>query len=259
MLRNTSGKLISSVDAWARPKSEHQWKAGRSAMELAESWFRGGCCACPGELANLLDSHELTRGWRFVEGRPEFVTALPERGEGRNHDLWLRGSSAAGPLTVCIEAKVDEPFGSLIGEAVATARQRNPASGLPARVRALLEMLTGTAPDPEAEPWRDLRYQVLTALSGTALQAARDGSRIGVLVVQEFMSAAADSDLQRQNEADLKVFLREVFSAVPPSINGVLVGPKLLHRGAALASDVQLLAGKVQSIGTEPTRANVAP
>jgi hypothetical protein len=37
--------------------------------------------------------------------RPECVTALPERGEGRNHDLVMVGKSKKAQVTVCVEAK----------------------------------------------------------------------------------------------------------------------------------------------------------
>jgi hypothetical protein len=247
MLRTSKGDPIANIDQWTRPKREHQWKAGRSAMELASAWFRSGACACPRELAALLDSHELTRGWKLDEGCPEFVTALPERGEGRNHDLWLRGRSTGGPLTVCVEAKVDESFGNPIGEAIAAALHENPRSGLPNRIKTLLRMLLGENCDPEAPPWRDLRYQLVTACAGTALQASQDASRIGVVVVQEFTGPSVDINAQQRNAADLKMFVREVFPGGQELSDGVLVGPRLLPRSAELIADVQLLIGKIRS------------
>jgi len=82
-------------------------------MELARSWFHSGSPVCPHELQELLKSHPLTNGCDFLEGQPELVTTLPERGEGRNHDLWLRALCLAGSVTVCVEAKADEAFGDL--------------------------------------------------------------------------------------------------------------------------------------------------
>jgi hypothetical protein len=246
VLKNPEGEAITSIDGWTRPKRQYQWKPGRSAMELAASWFRSGACACPSELAALLDSHRLTRDWQFVDGCPELVTALPQRGEGRNHDLWLKGSSAGGPLTVCIEAKVDEPFGNRIGESVDAALRQNAHSGLPARARALLHLLTGMDVAPEAAPWRDLRYQLLTACAGTAIQASFDHSQLGVFVVQEFTGPGVDAALQRQNDEDLKLFVRDVLD-VHELQDGMLVGPTMIRSGPALPSDVQLLVGKIRS------------
>ena len=168
VLKNSRGLAIVSIDDWTRPEREYQWKPGHSAMELARSWLRWGKCECPSELGALLDAHAVTRGWQFAEGCPEFVTTLPERGEGRIH-------GAGGPLTLCIEAKVDEPFGESIGETIARARGTNPRSRAPARPRAFAHAALGEVCDPENRQWRDLRYQLLTACAGTALQAARDG------------------------------------------------------------------------------------
>ncbi len=57
-------------------------------------------------------------------GEPEFVTRLPERGEGRNHDLWLQARCSAGGLTICVEAEADESFGNLISDEIKGARER---------------------------------------------------------------------------------------------------------------------------------------
>jgi hypothetical protein len=42
VLKNRTDKPIASWQDWTRPKRDYQWKAGRSAMELARSWFRLG-------------------------------------------------------------------------------------------------------------------------------------------------------------------------------------------------------------------------
>src|SRR3990167_4296690 len=176
MLKNAKGQLIESVDAWPRPKRDYQWRPERSAMELARSWFRTGSLVCPRELISLFQSHDLTRDCTLLSGQPEFVTTLPERGEGRNHDLWLKGTCAARGLTICVEAKADETFGERIGDAIDMARQRTLRTGMPARTKALLELLLGRTVDPRDEPWRGLRYQLVTAVAGTAIQAAADDS-----------------------------------------------------------------------------------
>ena len=57
-------------------------KAGRSAMELARSWFTAPQPVLPAEVRELLDSHPDTRDAEFVKGWPELVTKLPVPGEG---------------------------------------------------------------------------------------------------------------------------------------------------------------------------------
>ena len=61
---------------------------------------------------------------RNINGRR---VAAPERGEGRNHDLWARGSADGRAFTLCVEARADEPFGDTIGETCAKAVERSEA------------------------------------------------------------------------------------------------------------------------------------
>lgn len=224
-LTNAGGKPIDKWDAWSRPKSDYQWKQGRSAMELARAWFRTPKSCCPDEIIALLDSHPATRGLRLTGGRPEYVTALPERGEGRNHDLWLTGASAAGKLTVCIEAKADESFGERLGKQIAVARKRQPRTKAAERARALLEILFGADHNPEAAPWRDLRYQLITAAAGTLLQARIDGSAAGVLLIHEFHSNLTKPENLAANQADLEAFVAQLLPGSAKVVPGQMIGP----------------------------------
>jgi hypothetical protein len=157
-------------------------------MELARAWLREGFAACPAEVHQILESSPLTRGTKLVEGKPEHVTAFPERGEGRNHDLWSRGFVNGNPFTLCIEAKADESFGPLIGDYVTKgrekAREEMGKTGVPKRVAALLEVLNVRGIDVEASPFRDLRY----------LRSAsrRAGARLACFVLRRRHSGASE-------------------------------------------------------------------
>ncbi len=244
VLASRSGEAIAGYDTWTKPKKAYHWQPGRSAMELARSWFRGGTLSCPRELTELLQSHTITADAELIEGQPEFVTPLPERGEGRNHDLWLRAASPRGSLTICVEAKADETFGDSVAETIAKARRRTVGTRLPARAKALLELLFNRECEPEERPWRDLRYQLLTAFSGTAIQASRDRSGTGVLVVQEFRGRHLDDARQRQNDVDFRTFLALLAPDVDPPV-GILGGPIVVPSNPHLPGDVNLLVGKI--------------
>ncbi|MBX6366215.1 MAG: hypothetical protein IRZ00_20405 [Gemmatimonadetes bacterium] len=73
------GHDIRTVPEWrefAPPEyPDRQWQPGHSALELAAAWCGGGAPAVPPQLADLLESHEDTRGCTIVEGFPE----LPNR------------------------------------------------------------------------------------------------------------------------------------------------------------------------------------
>jgi hypothetical protein len=99
-LSGRDGRQITDWRSWTRPKAEYHWRAGRSAMELARSWFTSPVPVCPPEVRSLLKSQPETAGLVLIEGWPEFATALPERGEGRNHDLLLWGSLAGSGVIV---------------------------------------------------------------------------------------------------------------------------------------------------------------
>lgn len=214
-------------------------------MELARAWFRIPGPTCPDELLALFASHPLTTGLELTDGRPESVTPLPERGEGRNHDLWLRGRARGGRTTICVEAKADEPLGEPIGRQLKTARRRQPNTGVPARARALLGLLFQRECVPEAAPWRDLRYQLLTALAGTAIQAVSDGSRLGILVIHEFHSADSDPAKLQRNQEDLDAFLGLLLPGSAPLVPGVLAGPIEIAPNPITPEGVTLMIGKL--------------
>lgn len=180
-------------------------------MELAKSWFRNGTLAPPQELLDLLNSHDRTKGIRFASGTPEKVTRLPERGEGRNHDLALIGCTGAEQVTVCIEAKADEPFGSDSVLDYYNKALKKRTSGIstraPERIEALLAMI-----DPEVSVyesrWKDVRYQLITALCGTILQTIEDGSSLGVLVIHEFRTSLTDDRKMHDNRQEFGKFFQ---------------------------------------------------
>jgi hypothetical protein len=212
-------------------------------MELARAWFP---LACPTELHSLLQSSARTAGYQLVVGEPEYVTPLPERGEGRNHDLWLKATTPTGDLTICIEAKADESFGNLVHEEIVKAKKRSSKTRLPARVEALLEMLFGQPCNPLVKPWSHLRYQLVTGLAGTVIQASHDESPTAVFAVHEFLGDNLDPKRQRQNDADLRAVLELLIPGCQGFSTDKLVGPVQIASGPKSARRVDLLIGKIQ-------------
>jgi hypothetical protein len=225
------GTPISSWEEWTRPKRDYQWKEGRSAMELAKSWFRNSVPAPPPELLDLLNSHDRTKEIQFVSGTPEKVTRLPERGHGRNHDLALIGHTDAEQITVCIEAKADEPFGSDSVLDYYNKALEKRAGGIstraPERIEALLAMI-----DPGisvyGSRWKDVRYQLITALCGTILQAIEDGSSLGVFVIHEFRTSLTNERKMHDNHQEFGKFFKnfEVSCCGAGKLCGQSLNPK---------------------------------
>lgn len=242
---NRSGERIISIEQWTRPKKAYQWCEGRSAMELALAWCPESGPACPPDIAALLASHDWTRGIQIEEVRPEHVTPLPERGEGRNHDLWAKCFVDGRPFTLCVEAKADEPFGDTIGDTCAEALKRSERTGAVRRARTLLHMVFGAEVEPDCEPYASLRYQLLTAVAGTALQARADGARTAALIIHEFQGRKTSEPLLQRNAEDLAAFLRLLNRGKEIAVTpGPFVGPWSVKCGPTEEDLVQLLVGK---------------
>jgi hypothetical protein len=168
-------------------------------MELARSWFRNNSPFPPDEFTKLLNTIEQLKDYEILEGIPEKVTRLPERGEGRNHDLWLRGKTNNRGFTVCIEAKSDEPFGNhSIGSYLKESRKKTEKdikTRVPERIEKLLSIIGAVE-----EEWSEIRYQLLSAFAGTILQAYADNSEIAIFIVHEFHTSLTQRENIKENE-----------------------------------------------------------
>ena len=264
-IRGSDGDPISTLNQWFRfappKKREKHWKDGRSAKELARSWLFGGAAAMPGSVGGLLDTNEATRGFLPRVGHAEFVTRLDAfSGEHRNHDLIVTGSAGAKPTLLAIEAKADEAFGPYIGPYY-NARSRVRGSNLPERVGNLSELIFGTrySGDENSLGIGNLRYQLLTAVAGAAIEAATRGVEQVIFLIQEFTSIPdLDRDLLgtnpariRANESDLVNFLREmnqrlgVEVVIPSDHSDFLIGPFPLYGRGIVPNGFRLFVGKV--------------
>ena len=229
IMNRPDGTVIETWQGWTRPKKDIHWKAGRSAMELAKAWFRNDTLSPPAELIAALATISDASAISIVSGVPERVTQLPERGEGRNHDLALIAMVGTKQATICIEAKADEPFGSeTIAQYLETCKNKTDA-GIATRAGyriAHLLALLGVAPDEIfASPWLGVRYQLLAAVCGTAKQAEIDGSAFSVLIVHEFRTESTLEDNLIRNDADFRRFINVLGGNGVGYVPGTLVGP----------------------------------
>jgi hypothetical protein len=260
------GHHIATLAEWldhAPPKSrEAQWRDGRSAKELARAWSGG---PVPDDLARFLKRHPATAGFEAEVAFAEHCTALDAFGEPRNHDLVLVGTSGGARVVVGVEAKADEGFGTLtVGAYRERERAKNETraeagkriSRVPERIDHLCRALFGETLD-DAGPRRDdiagLRYQLLTALAGTAIEARdRDADR-GVLLVHEFVhpehTKQARLDANRRHLRRFLAALPGVHDSVmpPPDAGEWLLGPIKLPGGGRVPGDVPMYVGKLRT------------
>jgi len=201
MIKDKKGNPIVALKDWP---GAYRMKAGRSAQELATHWL--STTGIPEDVQVLLEKR-----WgsvTFTEGRPELNTPLPPKGSngGRMHDLWYTIQTDEGPVTVCVEAKADEPFDVTISEYKKKAKvalTKHPKSRAKARLGDLQSMVWSSLPVNVGA----LRYQLLSALTGTAIQTSKDQSRFGLLLIHTFNTAATTSLKRWQNDKELDLFL----------------------------------------------------
>lgn len=227
------GQLILSVDDWrlhAPPKSENQWKPGRSAHECACAWCGDGAPAVPEEIRALLDSHPDTQGTTLDTVLPEHEVRFDKlRGEPRNTDVAALGNAPVGRIAISIEAKADEPFGEYLGDILADAADRvahGDRTGVATRIQGLLQLLPSRP--PRAPKAGGLRYQLLTALAG-AIAFAQTKGAAAILVVHEFATSQTRRELRDANALDLNLFVSRLTSGAHAGLaDGQLIGPFLL-------------------------------
>jgi len=236
-LIDDTGKCITSLNGWPRPRKKSQWKEGRSALEFARFWtVTHPCGTVP---PNYLDM--LERGFPSIElngGRPERPTSLPpkESQGDRMHDLHLWGTWSSGSLTICVEAKADEPFGKTIDEEWIEAKKTlvsKPTSLKKTRLEELLDCLWGVR--HLTESLSGLRYQLLYALVGTAIQTLKDAEETaesscetGVLLIHVFETCLTERHKLEKNQRDLERFGHALPNVTVPAsgiVPGCLYGP----------------------------------
>ena len=133
----------------------------------------------------------------FIRVLPELVTPLPESGGMRNHNVACTCMIGKSNATVCIEGKTDEKFGGGLVAKYYQKMKNLQESGVSTRVPERIEKLVSMLPIPPVEipvcTVADNRYQLVTALVGTALQARIDHSELAILIIHEFHTEGLDA------------------------------------------------------------------
>ena len=236
-LINDKGNIITQLDDWTRPKKKELWKCGRSAMEFARFWTDPQLSSTvPPDYQELL--YPVFPGIEFHEGRPEWSTSLPPKGSPgpRMHDLLLLGKWPSGSLTVCVEAKADEPFSETISQYETKALREfksNERSQMKTRLEDLLECVWGVR--QLTGSLSRLRYQLLHALVGTAIQTlidteetAESSCGTGVLLIHVFETWLTKKHELEKNQRDLERFGHALPNVTIPATGiapGCLYGP----------------------------------
>lgn len=247
------GVEIRSIEDWrvrAGPKQgERQWVDGRSAKECAKAWLQGQ--RVPDEIAECLASHSDFGPLYEWTAEPEAKLPLDRfAGEPRNTDILITGRDAHGLVVIAVEAKADESFGEVVGDAFENALERRVKSASSngiARIVQLAEALLGP-PAHDGEPKiSTLRYQLLTACAGALCKAREFGADRALMLVHEFVTATTDRRKQHMNATDLDAFVHRLSHGLIASVGaGQIVGPMVVPGYPLLPHPPKLYLGKVQ-------------
>lgn len=251
ILKHNSNREIQTDEDWleeAGPKGgDRQWRDGRSAKELAKYWCNQDA-GFPREIAAVLDRCQYLVGHQFDVAYPEFKAPFDEMGEGANIDLMAVGKIGPGACVMGIEAKADETFGRPVVDEFINAAQElafegstNKISRLVALKEGLLRTQAGGLPR-----FGELRYQLFTAIAGILTSARESSAKVGIFLVQEFVTDKTKKEKILDNGRDLNLFVERISLGQWTGVeSGNMVGPILVPGNARIPSDVSLFIGKV--------------
>ena len=197
-----NNNIITTVEEWyqfAPPKAKGKhWKDGRSAKSLAQFMTDKNQVK---KLEDILVELEYnTKG--VISCTPEANTVLPCKGNGRNHDLLMIGED----FVVGIEAKVSESFGEEISTELIEASDNKKN-----RIDTLANKLFGCKIN-EVKDGLGLRYQLLTGVYGTLLEAENNKKSKALFLVIVFTDGITreDENAVNRNNDDFKNFCQQI-------------------------------------------------
>lgn len=201
-IKISKNNIITTVEEWyqfAPPKAKGKhWKDGRSAKSLAQFMTDKNQVK---KLEDILVELEYnTKG--VISCTPEANTVLPCKGNGRNHDLLMIGED----FVVGIEAKVSEPFGEEISTELIEASDNKKG-----RIDKLANELFGCKIN-EVKDGLELRYQLLTGVYGTLLEAENNQKSKALFLVVVFTDdlTSEDENAVNRNNDDFKNFCQQI-------------------------------------------------
>jgi hypothetical protein len=155
------------------------WRSGYSARTLAYCWEAAD--GFPPEVAQALSQSNspLLADITPVLAVPEFKVPLPGGVRPSQNDIFVLARSAAGPVSIMVEGKVNESFGPILHEWI-----RRGSPGKQERLRFIIRSL-GLSSQPQGV----IRYQLLHRAASAIITGEQYRAVAAVLVVHSFSEA----------------------------------------------------------------------
>jgi hypothetical protein len=166
----------SSPEDWKQflAEPEKQWKVGYSARSLAYCWEEAG--GMPPDVVSTLETIPFLQNLETIFAIPEHKVPLPGGVRASQNDVWVLAESSSGLVSIAVEGKVSEPFGSTVEQ-----WYRNKTAGKEIRLRYLCDELGLDYPPPSK-----VRYQLLHRTVSAIIEAKRFRTDQAAMVVHTF-------------------------------------------------------------------------
>ena len=153
---------------------EKPWKSGYSARSLAYCWQEAD--GMPQDIISVLEQVSSLSELKTIFAIPEHKVPLPGGSRASQNDVWVLAESSSGLVSIAVEGKVSEPFGSTVEEWF-----KNKTPGKEKRLQFLCNELGLSFPPP-----LKVRYQLLHRTVSAIIEAKRFHSKEAVMVVHTF-------------------------------------------------------------------------
>ncbi len=190
----------------AGPKDPRgQWEDGHSAKEFARFIMdHDGMSLMDPLISEILPTH------RHLFAIPELVTRLDEyTGEQRNHDFVVYSKNRQQDLITCVEAKATERLDVLVGKKWDDGNRKG--SNIQKRINGMSRRLWGGS--ISIEKIKTFRYQLLTGLVGSVIQAEQLGVDNALFLVLQLRTRKVSLKRITENKRDFTEFLNSFETA----------------------------------------------
>jgi len=178
---NESGDVgIESLEGWQSCIPKKDWKDGRSAKLLAETWLPAS--GLPRAFKVALNREEFLRRLVLHRAYIEKRTPTPGRGPASATDLMAVCENKAGKVIVAVEAKVDEGFDIPLQRWLVSGSTPNSADNRKYRATQICKVL-GTS----RTKMKKVNYQLLHRTYSAIKTAQEEGAATAVMAVHSFL------------------------------------------------------------------------